>query len=82
MIKQFSKEVLNKLKYYVYIYSDPETEEIFYVGKGIANRVFSHLSDTEDIEKSRLIRRILDRGLEPKIEILIHGLEDEHIGRS
>lgn len=45
MIKQFSKEVITKLKYYVHIYSDSETGEIFYVGKGIGNRVFSHLTD-------------------------------------
>ncbi|MCA1025025.1 hypothetical protein LCM23_02905 [Cytobacillus kochii] len=78
MKKQFSKEVINQLKYYVYIYSDPETNEIFYVGKGIGNRVFSHLVSLEDNEKSRTIRRILERGQEPKIEILTHGLEDEH----
>lgn len=78
MNKQFSKEVINKLKYYVYIYSDPETEEIFYVGKGIGNRLFSHLNDSDDTEKTRYIKRIRDRGKEPKIEILIHGLEDEH----
>ncbi|MCM3325043.1 LEM-3-like GIY-YIG domain-containing protein [Cytobacillus kochii] len=78
MKKQFSKEVINKLKYYVYIYSDPETGEIFYVGKGIGNRVFSHLTDSEDTEKSHFIKRILDSGKEPKIEILTHGLEDDH----
>ncbi|WP_342545432.1 hypothetical protein [Lysinibacillus sp. FSL K6-4013] len=78
MYRQFSKEVINKLKYYVYIYSDPETEEIFYVGKGIGNRVFSHLTDSEDSEKTLYIKRIMDRGQEPKIEILTHGLEDEH----
>ncbi|WP_099159147.1 LEM-3-like GIY-YIG domain-containing protein [Virgibacillus ndiopensis] len=78
MKEQFSKEVINKLKYYVYIYSDPETDEIFYVGKGIGNRVFYHLTDPEGTEKSRLIKRIHDRGKEPKIEILTHGLEDEH----
>lgn len=77
MVKQFSKEVINKLKYYVYMYSDPETDEIFYVGKGIGNRVFSHLIDPDDTEKGKYIKRILDRGQEPKIEILTHGLEDE-----
>ena len=77
MNKQFSKEVINKLKHYVYIYSDPETEEIFYVGKGVGNRVFSHLIDSEDTEKTRYIKRIMDRGQEPKIEILTHGLENE-----
>lgn len=78
MNQVFSKEVINNLKYYVYIYSDPETNEIFYVGKGIGNRVFSHLSAKEDTEKSHIIKSILDRGQEPKIGILIHGLEDEH----
>lgn len=75
---QFSKEVISKLLYYVYIYSDPETDEIFYVGKGIGNRAFSHLRDDGDNEKSRIIKRIKERGQEPRIEILIHGLEDEY----
>ncbi|MFC2947654.1 LEM-3-like GIY-YIG domain-containing protein [Virgibacillus sediminis] len=77
-MQKFSKEVINQLKHYVYIYSDPETDDIFYVGKGVGNRVFSHLTDNEDVEKSRMIKRIRDRGQEPKIEILIHGLEDDH----
>lgn len=77
-MNQFSKEVINKLKYYVYIYSDPETDKIFYVGKGKGNRVFHHLTDSEDTEKSQIIKRIRDRGQEPRIEILTHGLEDEH----
>ncbi|MFC2946809.1 hypothetical protein [Virgibacillus sediminis] len=71
-MQKFSKEVINQLKHYVYIYSDPETDDIFYVGKGVGNRVFSHLTDNEDTEKSRMIKRIRDRGQEPKIEILIH----------
>ncbi|WP_153007624.1 LEM-3-like GIY-YIG domain-containing protein [Bacillus coahuilensis] len=78
MIRKFSKEVIEKLKYYVYIYSDPETEEIFYVGKGLGNRVFSHMDSMEDSDKGRYIRRIQERAQQPKIEILIHGLEDEH----
>jgi uncharacterized protein len=78
MNKQFSKDVISKLKYYVYIYSDPDTNEIFYVGKGIGNRVFTHLNDINDSVKYHFIKRIRDRGQEPKIEILTHGLEDEH----
>ncbi|TDL77393.1 hypothetical protein E2R56_04250 [Rhodococcus qingshengii] len=78
MNKQFSKEVINKLKHYVYIYSDPETNKIFYVGKGFGNRVFSHFTESEDSEKSRFIKRILDKGQEPRIEIITHGLDDEH----
>lgn len=76
-IRKFSEEVINKLNYYVYTYSDPETNEIFYVGKGQRNRVFDHLNDWKNTKKSRMIRQILERGQEPKIEIIIHGLEDE-----
>ena len=41
----FPKEVIDKLKYYVYLYSDPRDDKIFYVGKGKNNRVFQHLKD-------------------------------------
>ena len=74
---KFPPAVLNELKYYVYLYSNPVTNEIFYVGKGKGNRVFSHLDDTKESEKVDYIRKLGAQGLEPKIEILIHGLEDE-----
>ena len=74
---KFSTPVLNELKYYVYLYSDPSTGEIFYVGKGKGNRVFSHLEDTKESEKVEYIRKLRTQGLEPNIEILIHGLDDE-----
>ena len=73
---KFPPAVLSKLNYYVYLYSDPETHEVFYVGKGTGNRVFSHLEDQEDSNKVKYIKRLRSRGLEPKIEILIHGLKD------
>ena len=75
--KKFSSVVSKALKYYVYLYVHPESGEIFYVGKGKGNRVFSHLHDEVDSDKSRVIKEIRRQGLEPKIEILIHGLEDE-----
>ncbi|HET8865174.1 MAG TPA: hypothetical protein VFM80_05705 [Gracilimonas sp.] len=74
---KFSSTVIKELKYYVYIYSHPLTEEIFYVGKGKGNRVFSHLNDKNETQKVELIQEIRGQGLEPKIEILIHGLDDE-----
>jgi hypothetical protein len=73
----FSSPVVQELKYYVYIYSNPITNEIFYVGKGKENRVFSHLNDTLESKKVAYIADLRSKGLEPKIEILIHGLEDE-----
>ncbi len=74
---KFSTRVLNALKYYVYLYSDPGTGEVFYVGKGKGNRVFSHLEDTKESKKVEYIRNLRAKGLKPKIEILIHGLDDE-----
>lgn len=77
MIKEFSKVTINELGYYVYVYSDPDTRQPFYVGKGKDNRVFAHLSDSKENEKVRKIKEITDRGKEPVIEILAHGLDEE-----
>ena len=74
---KFSHAVISELKYYVYIYSHPITKEVFYVGKGKGNRVFSHLMDEKDSKKVNFIKELKNLKLEPKIEILIHGLEDE-----
>lgn len=73
----FSNSVVRELKYYVYIYSNPITNEIFYVGKGKENRVFSHLNDALESKKVAYISDLRSKGLEPKIEILIHGLDDD-----
>ena len=78
-MKPFSSEVISKLKHYVYLISDPINGEIFYVGKGKGNRVFSHFKEIGDSEKTNKIKEITLKGLEPKIEILVHGVEDEII---
>ncbi len=75
--KKFSHAVINDLKYYVYIYSHPITKKIFYVGKGKENRVFSHLKDFKDGKKVDFLLDLKQQNLKPKIEILVHGLEDE-----
>jgi len=78
MINQkFSHSVIKELKYYVYIYSHPITKEIFYVGKGKGNRVFSHLEDNKDSKKVNFLNDLKKQSLHPKIEILIHGIDDE-----
>ena len=73
----FSKTVLEKIKYYVYLYSHPLTGEVFYVGKGKGNRVFSHLEDASESDKSFYIKELKSQNLQPKIEILVHGLDNE-----
>lgn len=75
--KRLPPGIAEKLSYYVYLYIDPETDIPFYVGKGKGDRVYAHLKDDTDCEKTRYIRQLRKRGLSPKIEILIHGLEDE-----
>ena len=77
MITKFPPSILAELKHYVYIYSHPITGEVFYVGKGKGNRVFAHLKDESESDKTKFIKRLKEEKLEPKIEILIHGLETE-----
>lgn len=77
MIKSFSPKTKEALKYYVYVYSDPDTKEPFYVGKGKGNRVFQHLDDQSETDKANKINEIRRRGKEPTIEILVHGLDNK-----
>lgn len=78
----FIPAVAKKLKFYIYIYIDQRDNSIFYVGKGKNNRAFSHLVDNNKSEKVQRIREIYAAGLEPKIEILIHGIiKDDEIKR-
>lgn len=78
--------VTENLGYYVYLLSDPRSDRIFYVGKGIGSRCFSHIWEARkttrdsrgDYEKLATIRGIEESGTDVRIEILRHGLtEDE-----
>ena len=73
-IQRLSPSVIEKLGYYVYLYINPLTDEIFYVGKGRGNRVFDHLNDESESRKTQIIKEIRGQGKEPCIEILVHGL--------
>ena len=81
-MNKFPANVCEKLNHYVYIYIDPRNNEIFYVGKGKNNRVFSHPNDTTENDKTKRIQELKNANLEPIIEILIHGINtDEAVQR-
>lgn len=90
MLKEnkFSKEVIDELKYYVYKLIDPRNGEVFYVGKGKGNRVFSHargvlakeeLEDWQDdeSEKIKTIREIKSEGLDVIYIIHRHHMDEK-----
>lgn len=78
----FSSEVIEKLAYYVYRLIDPRNGETFYVGKGVGNRVFSHINvekniDGDDISnKLKRIRSIKNSGFEVGHVIHRHGMDE------
>ena len=74
--KQLTPEVANALKAYVYVYIDPRNGEIFYIGKGRGNRLFAHLGDLSETDKTIKISDIKASGKEPQIDILRYGLSD------
>ena len=76
-IRKFPKAVADKLRYYVYLYIDPETDEVFYVGKGKGNRCFSHLDPKSNSPVGPILTEMRKRGIEPRIELLAHELKDE-----
>jgi hypothetical protein len=79
----FSKSVSDRLQYYVYRLIDPRNGETFYVGKGLGNRVFSHvageLAAGDDVlsEKVTRIREIRNSGFEVAHVIHRHGMDED-----
>ena len=80
-MKKFSQAVCEKIGNYVYVLKDPRNSTIFYIGKGVGNRVFQHvmgaLETSYDTDKLNLIREITSENLEVEHFILRHGLSKE-----
>lgn len=77
----FDEKSSQALKYYVYLLLDPADNKVFYVGKGIDNRVFNHLACAlSDIDTSNAkydkIREIIQSGYAVKHVIVRHGLSE------
>jgi uncharacterized protein len=65
------------LGHYVYAYIDPRNGEVFYIGKGVGARATAHLNDRRESQKFDRIASIRAGELEPRIDIIAHGLRDD-----
>lgn len=70
-------EVARQLGYYVYMYVDPRSDRPFYVGKGQGDRILAHLAAHGESRKVRVLDELRTALLEPRLEVLAHGLRDE-----
>jgi hypothetical protein len=79
-MKEFSQSTIEQLEYYVYSLTDPRDNQVFYVGKGKGNRVYSHLDistqNCDNLKASRILE-IHKSGQEVIIEILRHGMTED-----
>lgn len=81
-LHSFSPEVQDQLGYYVYRLMDPRDGHTFYVGKGMGNRLFAHISEADaDLEfathKLDRIREIKAEGLAVRHVVHRWGLTDK-----
>jgi len=69
-----------KLGHYVYALRNPIDKKVFYVGKGVGNRVLAHANgvigseDSPETMKTQIIKQIHDRGLVVESFVIQHGL--------
>ena len=78
----FSQLTCEKLGYYVYTLTCPINGHVFYVGKGIGNRVFAHVNDALESElatdKLNYIRDLIEvEKTHPIHTIVRHGMDEK-----
>lgn len=80
-IQEFPLSVIERIGFYVYLLIDPETDQVFYVGKGVGNRIFAHLNAALAGEtpgdKLDKIRDTHTKGLDVKHVVHRHGLTEK-----
>lgn len=80
-MEKFSSEVVEQLNNYVYRLIDPRNGETFYVGRGVGNRLYSHIREElgqeadEASDKLKKIREIRLAGFEVAHVVHRHGMD-------
>jgi hypothetical protein len=70
------EDIMNDERFCVYLYRDPLSQEIFYIGEGTVSRALN-LDNHTNIKTSKIIKEIRDKNKEPIIEFLREGLDKE-----
>lgn len=83
--RNVTPDVAERLGHYVYALRDPQTAEVFYIGKGRGARVFSHVTESErrpevEAAKNMRIRDIESSGRKVQHLIVRFGLETHEDG--
>lgn len=69
---------MNNRDYYVYVYSDPDTNRPFYVGKGRGSRVKAHLKyKRAETDKQKMIDRFVSQGRKPAMQIVQWAMSED-----
>ena len=78
---KLSQAIVEMLGYYVYLLIDPESKQIFYIGKGTGNRIYAHIyaaiSGELPTDKLEKIRSIIAKGLVVQHTLHRHGLTEK-----
>ena len=74
-------EEIMEQKFYVYHLINPETNRVFYVGKGTGRRCYAHLSENPNTCRNKRlyghIKNIRKHGIEPKVIKIKENLTEE-----
>ena len=82
-MNKFPQHVIEKLGWYVYALQDPRSKRIFYIGKGMGNRVFAHANsllskhEIKVSDKLDIISEIINSGQTVTAIIIRHQIPSE-----
>ena len=77
MVQKFPANIHKQISNYIYAIYDPREVLPFYVGRGVGDRVFSHLKGSHNKVVDQRVSSLRSQGLKPLIKILMHGLNSK-----